>query len=84
MNGFSVSVNEETEPSAFPESVTVTVCGQDPELRYVLDNPGEAGNTCGSGCFLYGGRLYALNFRSLGEAEEFLASLYEVTPKQTA
>ena len=66
---------------SYPNSVTVTVCGQKTEFRYFLDKNGDYGDAYGTGNFVYGGDSYYLKFRSLGEAEEFLASLCEVTPK---
>lgn len=71
-NGFSFNIDLHGNWNSFPETKTVTVCGEDAEFSYYLNEDGSGG-----GNFFHGGLLYNVQFSAFSDAERFLDGLTE-------
>ena len=75
-NVFCFEIDTSGAREAYPETMTAEICGEETEFACYLD--GDEGG----GSFFYGGILYDVRFRSLEDAERFLAGLKEMKAKQ--
>lgn len=72
-NRFSFTIDLQGLWNSFPETKTVTVCGEETELSYYLNEDGSGG-----GNFFHGGLLYHVQFSAFSDADSFLDGLTEV------
>ena len=72
-NGFSFTIDLQGHWNSFPETKTVTVCGEETEFSYYLNEDGSGG-----GNFFHGGLLYNVQFSALSDADSFFDGLTEV------